>query len=322
MTDVQLDGLSYSYGDRNALQDVSLHIKSGSLFGLLGPNGGGKTTLLRIVATLIKPDRGSARVGGVDVVADPPTVRRRFGIIFQEPALDQELSLEENLRTHASLYGLNRSRVDERLEVLLPLFGLSGRKKDRISTFSGGLKRRADIVRGLIHAPPILLLDEPTTGLDPAARQMFWEMLRRLQQKERTTIIVATHIMEEADRCDRLAIIDRGTIVAEGSPAELKSEIGEEMLWLESDDPPELLRWINARLEVDARLTGSRIRISSPDAHDLLGTLYESCSFLIRSATVRRPSLEDVFMVHAGRRLEEADVSAPAAAPDERSVGV
>lgn len=309
MIAVEFDRLKHTFGERKALDGVSLRIPRGSLFGLLGPNGGGKTTLLRILATLLSPDSGTARVDGLDVAVDPQNVRRRLGVVFQSPALDDELSLEENLRTHAALYEIGRSHVSERLAVLLPMFGLVDRRKERLSSFSGGLKRRADIVRGLINTPPILLLDEPTTGLDPSARQVFWDMLERLRQKERTTIVVATHIMEEADRCDQLAIIDRGSVVAEGTPADLKKAIGDEMLWLESDEPSMLLQQIEAHFEVDAHLTGSRIRISSPDAHELLGTIYDSCGSLIRSATVRRPSLEDVFMVHAGRRLEEADVT-------------
>lgn len=308
MTDVQFEGLSHSYGDRKALDDVTLHIPGGSLYGLLGPNGGGKTTLMRIAATLLEPSAGTARVGGIDVSENPHTVRRLLGIVFQDPALDAELSLEENLKTHASLYGLRRADFAERIDLLLPLFGLDNRRHHRVSTFSGGLKRRADIVRGLLHAPPILLLDEPTTGLDPAARQVFWEMLERLRMRERTTILVATHIMEEAALCDRLALLDHGRVVAEGTPDELTGAIGEEMLWLESDEPDELLRQVNARFNAAARRTGSRIRISSPDAHELLGDLYGSYSSLIRSATVRRPTLEDVFMVHAGRRLEETDL--------------
>lgn len=310
MTDVQFEGLSHRYGDRPALDAVSLHIPAGSLYGLLGPNGGGKTTLLRIAATLLEPTAGTTRVGGIDASENPRMVRRLLGIVFQDPALDGELSLEENLHTHGALYGLARTDLAERIDLLLPLFGLDIRRRDRVSTFSGGLKRRADIARGLLHAPPILLLDEPTTGLDPAARQVFWEMIERLRMRERTTILVATHIMEEAALCDRLALLDHGRIVAEGTPDELTAAIGEEMLWLESDDPDELLRQINARFDGAARRSASRIRLASPNAHELLGDLYGCCSSLIRSATVRRPSLEDVFMVHAGRRLEEADQEA------------
>lgn len=317
MIGVDIDGLSLSYGDRKALAGISFRVEDGSLFGLLGPNGGGKTTLLRILATLLKPDGGSARVDGIDVVADPQSVRHRLGIVFQDPSLDEELTLEENLRTHAALYALGRSDAARRMAELLPLFGLHGRMNARVSTFSGGLKRRADIVRGLMHAPPVLLLDEPTTGLDPAARQAFWEMLELARRRERTTVIVATHVMEEAERCDRLVILDRGSVVASGSPSELTHEIGEEMLWLETDDPSELLRQIHARFDVNARQAGSRIQVSSPDAHELLGALYDTCAPLIRSATVRRPSLEDVFMVHAGRRLEEADEAFDAGGADD-----
>lgn len=302
---VLTEGLTFHYGARPALDGVDVRVPETSLYGLLGPNGGGKTTLLRILATLLKPDAGSARVMELDTVTAAASVRRQLGIVFQDTALDDELSLSENLHTHGALYGLSRSFIQDRLAALLPLFGLAGRESDRVATFSGGLKRRADIVRGLLHAPPLLLLDEPTTGLDPRARHVFWEIIERLRRKESTTLLVATHMMEEADRCDHLAIIDEGRVVAEGSPDALKAGVGAETLWLEADEPAPLAERIRTHFNLEARLIGSRIQISGPDAHSVLGMLYEHYGDDIRSATVRRPTLEDVFMVHAGHGLEE-----------------
>lgn len=302
---VQIDQLTHRYGANVALNQVSLDVPERSLYGLLGPNGCGKTTLLQILATLITPTQGVARISGVDTQADPRHVRRQLGIVFQDTALDAELTLVENLHTHAALYGLSRDVTAARLDDLLPIFGLAGRERERVSTFSGGLIRRADLVRGLLHAPPLLLLDEPTTGLDPVARQVFWEMIDRLRRAEQTTLIVATHMMDEADRCDHLAILDRGVVVTEGSPDQLKADLGEETLWIETENAADLVHRIQLHVGSDARLVGSRIQISSPNVHEMLGSLYEYYSDEIRSATVRRPTLEDVFMVHAGHRLEE-----------------
>ncbi|MEX0747401.1 MAG: ABC transporter ATP-binding protein, partial [Rhodothermales bacterium] len=233
---VEIRRLGHSYGDRVALRDLDFIVPSGILFGLLGPNGGGKTTLIRILGTLLRPSAGSASVEGFDTVKEALEVRKRLGIVFQDVALDDELSVKENLHAHASLYDLDARQVRARLEYLLPALGLAGRENERVDRLSGGLKRRADLVRGLLHSPRILLLDEPTTGLDPAARHAFWDAVDHIRRREEITLVVATHIMEEAERCDLLAIIDTGRMVASGSPDELKSTLGSETLWIEATD--------------------------------------------------------------------------------------
>ena len=302
---IHIDRLTHRYGSRTALDTISLTVPQGAFYGLLGPNGSGKTTLFRILATLLNPSEGAVRIFGADPRTHPASVRQHTGIVFQSVALDEELTVQENLRTHAALYGLRRSTLQERLDKLLPLFGLEERLHERTGRLSGGLKRRVDLVRGLLHAPPLLLLDEPAVGLDPAARQAFREAIDRLRRQEGTTIVLATHVMEEADRCDHLAILDRGRIVACGTPTALKQAIGEETLWIECDDPQDLAGRIAKQLDVSAQVIGLRVQLSGPNAHDLLSPVYETAGNAIRSATIRRPTLEDVFMVHTGHGLHE-----------------
>lgn len=302
---VDIDNLSHYYGDRRALADVTLTVPKGALYGVLGPNGGGKSTLFRVLSTLIRPTRGTARLFDVDVGLHPAAIRRMVGIVFQSVALDDELTVRENLRAHAALYGIAGARLSDRLDALLPLFGLQDRATERVDRLSGGLKRRVDLVRGLLHAPALLLLDEPTAGLDPSARRSFWEAVDRLRRREDMTLLVATHGMEEADRCDGVAILDRGRVVASGTPGELKRALGEETLWIECDDPPAMATRIETRLDVSAAVIGARVQISSPKAHQLLSALYEVFEGDFHSATIRRPTLEDVFMVHAGHGIDE-----------------
>ena len=301
---VEIGHVGHSYGNRVALRDLDFTIPSSSLFALLGANGGGKTTLIRILATLLRPTSGRASVAGFDTVRQALEVRRRLGIVFQDIALDRELTVKENLYAHASLYGLDPQQVRARLAYLIPALGLEGRENERVDRLSGGLKRRADLVRGLLHSPQILFLDEPTAGLDPAARLAFWDAVDHIRRREEITLVVATHVMEEAERCDLLAIIDEGAMVAFGSPDDLKSSLGAELLWIETPDPAALSALVRPYAEVVPRIVGPRLQISHTNAHGLLSRLYEEHADLIISATVRRPNLEDVFMVHAGRGME------------------
>ena len=302
---VDIAGVTHRYGDHVALRDVTLEVAPGALFGLLGPNGGGKTTLFRILSTLLRPTQGEARVFGLNTAERPSDVRHRLGVVFQQPALDDELTVLENLRFHGALYGLGGSALRERIRSLLGLFGLADRAQDRVKTLSGGLQRRADLARGLLHSPDLLLLDEPTTGLDPVARDAFWQVLARLRRQEGATMLVATHLLEEAEACDAIAILDRGRLAASGTPDALKESLGGETLWLEADDATDLSDHIQAQFGLAAQTIGDKVQISHPEAHTLLSSLYEAFGDRIRSATVRRPTLEDVFMVHAGYRLDE-----------------
>jgi ABC-2 type transport system ATP-binding protein len=301
---VDVQGVTHRYGDHVALRDLTLRVDDGALYGLLGPNGSGKTTLFRILSTLMPPTEGTARVFGTSTTDDPSGVRARLGSVFQAYALDENLSVRENLRFQGSLYGLNGKKLNARIDTLLELFDVADRAGDRVDTLSGGLQRRVDLARGLLHRPDLLLLDEPTTGLDPMARRTFWRAIGRLREAEGTTFLVATHLMEEAERCDRVAILSEGRLVADGTPSGLKAELGEEMLWLESEHPKELRDRVRAQFGVEAHLIGDVVQVSHDDAPALLSSLYDALGDHIHSATVRAPTLDDVFMVRAGVRTD------------------
>ena len=302
---VDIQGLSHRYGSHEALRDVSLRIDDGALYGLLGPNGSGKTTLFRIVSTLMPPSEGQASVFGLSTVDAPDEVRARLGSVFQDYALDENLSVRENLRFQGALYGLRGATLRERIDHLLRLFDVADRSADRVDTLSGGLQRRVDLARGLLHRPDLLLLDEPTTGLDPMARRTFWNAIERLRKEEGTTFLVATHLMEEAERCDRVAILSDGRLVADGSPETLKAELGNEMLWIEAESLDLLRDNIETQFGVRAEIVGESLQIAHEDAPRLLTSLYDAFGDQIQSATVRQPTLEDVFVVRAGKQPED-----------------
>jgi ABC-2 type transport system ATP-binding protein len=297
---VDIQGVTHRYGTHVALRDVSLQVAPGGLYGLLGPNGSGKTTLFRILSTLMPPSEGRAQVFGVDTTQDAEAVRQRLGVVFQDEALDDNLTVRENLRFQASLYGLHGAERHERIDALLARLDISDRADDAVSELSGGLRRRADLARGLLHRPDLLLLDEPTTGLDPAARRAFWTAIGRLREEEGTTLLLATHLMDEAERCDRVGILSDGALVIDGAPDALKADLGNETLWLESADPMGLRDRIDAQFGEPTRLVGTMVQVAPPDPPAFLAALYEALGDRIRSATLRTPTLEDVFMVHAG----------------------
>ncbi len=306
---VEIEALTFRYGSRLALRSLSLRIPSGCCFGLLGPNGSGKTTLMRLLATLLQPAEGRLRVCGHDTVAAPGAVRRCLGVVFQQPALDGDLTVEENLRLHGAFYGLRGELLRNRIDELLTRFGLQERRHEPVRRLSGGQQRRVDLIRGLLHHPRVLLLDEPTTGLDPLARHAFWQTLRQLRQTDRLTLIVATHLLEEAELCDEVALLDEGRLVAAGAPDALARALGDEVLWLETSEPEAVAAFVQTHFGVEARAIGASVRVAAPDAHALLPRLYEALGDRLRSATVRRPTLEDVFLVHTGHHLHASPES-------------
>ncbi len=233
-------GLTHRYGDRLALDDVSLRVAPREIFGLLGPNGGGKTTLFRILSTLVRPTSGTASILGLDLLRDTTALRARIGVVFQAPSLDKKLRVRENLAHQGHLYGLSGAALHERIDHLLIEFNLRDRARDLVETLSGGLQRRVEIAKSLLHRPELLLLDEPSTGLDPGARIDLWQTLYRLRDQQNVTVLLTTHLMEEAERCDRVAIIDQGRIVAEGTPEELRAEIGGDVISARSRDATSL----------------------------------------------------------------------------------
>ena len=284
-----------------ALDEVSFDVRPGERFGLLGPNGGGKTTLFRLISTLMRPSAGRVSVFGDDAQARPAAVRRRLGVIFQQPALDGALTVRENLRFHGALVGVKGAALETRIDEVLAAFSIADRQGDAVKTLSGGLQRRADLARGLLHSPALLLLDEPTTGLDPIARRELWDALDRLQRTEKTTVVVATHLMEEAARCDRVGILDHGRLVALGPPARLTADLGGETLWLDSDEPAALQADLQAQLGLASQRVGKSVLVDSGDPAALLPRVYAAFGDRLTAATVRRPTLEDVFVAVTSR---------------------
>lgn len=302
---IEIEGLTHRYGTRTALEAVSFSVGSGEIFGLLGPNGGGKSTLFRILSTLLTPTGGAARIFGEDVVRAPLAVRRQIGVVFQSPSLDGMLSVEENLRHQGRLYGLRGAMLRARIAELLERLGLSDRKNERVATLSGGLRRRVEIAKGLLHQPPLLLLDEPATGLDTGARRDLRLYLQQLRSESGVTIWLTTHLMDEADGCDRLGILDRGRLVALGSPQDLKQKIGGDVIVLETPEPEQLRDQIRQRFGGDASVLAGRVRLERPQGHKFITDLVESFPGQIEGVTFSRPTLEDVFIHETGHRFWE-----------------
>ena len=299
--------LFHRYGDRVALDRVSLRVAPREIFGLLGPNGGGKTTLFRILSTLVTPTNGSATILGLDLLAQTDRLRSRLGVVFQAPSLDKKLKVRENLAHQGHLYGLAGTALRERVDHLLLEFNLRDRANDLVETLSGGLQRRVEIAKALLRRPELLLLDEPSTGLDPGARIDLWQTLYRLRDQEEVTVLLTTHLMEEAERCDRVAIIDRGKIVAEGEPERLRAEIGGDVISARSQDATSLGEKIATSLGVEVSVLNDEVRIERPDGASFITRLVEAFPGEIDSVTLAKPTLEDVFIAKTGRRLSEED---------------
>lgn len=288
---VDVEGLTHRYGGRTALDSVSFSVGAGEIFALVGPNGGGKTTLFRILSTALTPSSGIARVAGIDI--RDSAVRRRIGVVFQSPSLDSKLTVAENLLHHGHLYGMSGGVLRARIGEELGRFGLSDRKAELVEKLSGGLQRRVELAKALLHRPGVLLLDEPSTGLDPGARRDLWEALRGLKA---VTVLLTTHLLEEAERCDRLAILHKGRIAAIGEPLALRGEIGGDVVTVRSLDPVRLASSIREKLGGEPQVVDGAVRLSKDRGHEFVVRLVESFPGLIESVTVAKPSLEDVFL--------------------------
>ena len=299
---IQVDNLQHRYDTRVALDGVSFEVRSGEIFGLLGPNGSGKTTMFRILSTLMLPSGGRATICGLEVATQPNRVRREIGVVFQAPSIDVKLTAEENLRHIGHLYGLRGAALDERVKEMLGRVALADRAKDYAETFSGGMQRRLEIAKGLLHRPSVLLLDEPTTGLDPGARRDLWLYLNTLREQG-ITIIVTTHLMEEAERCDRLAILSEGHLVALGTPAELKREIGGDVILLEAREPESLAARIQQRYGLEAGVLDGKVRIEREGGHRFVTDVVEAFPGEIDAISIAKPTLEDVFIHRTGHRF-------------------
>ena len=313
---IEVASLVHRYGDRDALAGVSFSVRPAEIFGLLGPNGSGKTTLFRILSTLMVPGGGRAAVMGADVARDPLAVRRRIGIVFQQPSIDVKLTAGENLRHQGHLYGLHGSTLAARIREMLGRVGLLDRCHERAETFSGGMQRRLELAKGLLHRPAVLLLDEPTTGLDPGARRDLWLYLEQVRTQEGVSVLITTHLMEEAERCDRLAILSHGRLVALGTPAELKREIGGDVILLETAEPEALAARITQQFGVPASVLDSKVRIERENGHRFLTDVVEAFPGLIHAVSVSKPTLEDVFIHRTGHRFwTEEQEEAPSSKP-------
>ena len=302
--------LTHRYGERLALDRVSLRVAPREIFGLLGPNGGGKTTLFRILSTLVRPTSGSASILGLDLLRDTSVLRSRLGVVFQAPSLDKKLRVRENLEHQGHLYGLSGAALGERIDHLLLEFNLRDRARDLVETLSGGLQRRVEIAKSLLHRPELLLLDEPSSGLDPGARIDLWQTLYRLRDQQDVTVLLTTHLMEEAERCDRVAIIDHGRIVALNTPDALRAEISGDDISARTKDATSLGERIAATLEVEVSVLNDEVRMEHPDGPSFIRRLLETFPGEIDSVTLAKPTLEDVFIARTGRRLSvESDAA-------------
>ena len=302
---VEIDRLTHAYGPRVALAELALRVDAGEVFGLLGPNGSGKTTLFRILSTLVPPPPGAVRVFGHDVAAEQAAVRRLLGVVFQSPSLDKQLTARENLVHQGHLYGLSGADLGRRVDEALSAFGLADRAGERVATFSGGMRRRVEVAKGLLHRPRLLLMDEPSTGLDPAARIDLWDAITDVSRRQGVTVLVTTHLMEEADRCDRLAILAGGRLLACDAPDALKGQVGGDVLTMTSCQPDQLAALLGERLQMAPTRFGDTVRLELPQAHLAVPRIIEAAPGLVESIAVGKPTLEDVFIRMTGTRLAE-----------------
>ena len=301
---IQVQDLTHRYGPRVALRNVNFEVKKGEVFGLLGPNGGGKSTLFRILSTMMVPTEGRAAIAGDDVVRNPAAVRRHVGVVFQTQSLDKALTVEENLRAQGHLHGLSGPELRDRMARAMERLGLADRSKDLVETLSGGLRRRVEIAKALLHRPQVLLMDEASTGLDPAARRDLTRHIEELRDREGVTILLTTHVLEEADRCDRLALLHEGSIVALGSPAELRSRIGGDVVVLESADAGSLASGIESRFGLKTAALDGRVRVEIANGHRFIAEVVEAFPGAIQSVGLHKPTLEDVFVRETGASIE------------------
>ncbi len=306
---VSVNGLVKRYDQVEAVRGIDFEVSSGEIFGFLGPNGAGKSTTINILCTLVRPSGGSALVAGHDVVAERDEVRRNIGLVFQDTTLDGYLSAEQNLRLHAELYGVPRELVVERMRQVMEMVGLWERRDGLVKTFSGGMKRRLEIARGLLHSPRVLFLDEPTVGLDPQTRASIWRYIRELKAREEITIFMTTHYMDEAEYCDRIAIMDQGRIIVLDTPEALKAKVGTDRVQIQTDDDQAAIAAMRERFAIEATVAEGAVTFGVPEGEQFVPRLFAELGLPIRSVSVARPSLDDVFMSYTGTTIRDAEAS-------------
>jgi ABC-2 type transport system ATP-binding protein len=306
---IEVEGLRRRYGEREALAGLTFSVRRGELFALLGPNGGGKSTLFRILATLLPPSDGTARVLGHDVRTAAREVRRHLGVVFQHASVDGKLTVEENLRHQGRLYGQHGAPLEARITELLGRFGLADRRRELVERLSGGLARRVELAKGLLPRPTVLLLDEPSTGLDPGARRDLLHYLRQLRDEDGMTIVLTTHYLEEAERCDRVGVIDRGRLVALDTPTALTAAVGGDVVVVQPTDVEALDAKVRARFGLAGVRVDGTLRLEHARGHELVRDLVEAFPDDVHSITFGKPTLEDVFVRLTGRRLHDDGVA-------------
>jgi ABC-2 type transport system ATP-binding protein len=306
---IEVRELTKSFGDVEAVRGVSFSVPPGEVFGFLGPNGAGKSTTINMLCTLVKPTTGSADVAGHDVVHERDDVRRHIGLVFQDPTLDGYLTAEQNLRLHAELYGIDRAAIPGRMRQMLEMVDLWERRDAPVLTFSGGMRRRLEIARGLMHSPRVLFLDEPTIGLDPQTRSSIWRYIQALQQTEETTIFMTTHYMDEAEFCDRIAIMDRGEIVVLDTPEALKAAVGADRVMIRTTDDEAALAALAERFEIEATVAEGAVTFFVPSGEAFVPRLFAELDVPITAVNVSRPTLDDVFMNYTGSTIRDAEAS-------------
>ena len=306
---ISVHGLSKRYGDIEAVRGIDFEVAPGEIFGFLGPNGAGKSTTISMLCTPVKPSAGSASVAGFDVDRERDAVRRNIGLVFQDTTLDGYLTAEQNMRLHAELYGVPREMIRPRMQQVLEMVGLWERRSGEVNTFSGGMKRRLEIARGLMHSPRVLFLDEPPVGLDPQTRSSIWTYIRSLKQAEDITIFLTTHYMDEAEYCDRIAIMDKGVIVVLDTPGALKASVGQDRVTLQPDDDAAAIVALAEHFQIAGKISEGAVSFGVPEGEHFVPRLFAGLGVPIRSVSVSRPSLDDVFMSYTGTTIRDAEAS-------------
>jgi ABC-2 type transport system ATP-binding protein len=307
---ISVTDLAKTFGEVRAVRGINFEVAMGEVFGFLGPNGAGKSTTINMLCTLSKPSSGSALVAGHDVVTARDDVRRNIGLVFQDPTLDNYLTAAQNLQLHAELYGVQSQLVKPRMQQVMEMVGLWDRKDGVVATFSGGMRRRLEIARGLMHSPRVLFLDEPTVGLDPQTRRSIWNYIHELQEHEEITVFMTTHYMDEAEWCDRIAIMDHGEIVALDTPEALKAGVGKDRVTIVTDDDRAAIDALARQFGVEARASEGAVVFGVENGAEFVPRLFAELRLPIRSVAVSRPTLDDVFMSYTGTTIRDAEEGA------------
>ena len=306
---VEIEHLAHRYGEHEAIRDLSLRVATGEILAILGPNGSGKTTLFRVLSTLIPIQQGEVHVLGYDLRRQPAEIRVHLGVVFQAPSIDKKLTVMENVAFHGRLYGLRGSELRSRADEMLARLGLADRRGDLVEKLSGGLRRRVELAKGMLHRPRLLLMDEPSTGLDPGARSDMWQYLQQVREADGVTVALTTHLLDEAERADRIAIMHRGQLAALDTPAALRAAVGGDAITIRTDDPESLATQIRQQFNVQPMVVDGSVRLELPDGHQWVARLVEAFPQRIQSITLGKPTLEDVFIHFTGHRFWSNDAA-------------